>query len=200
VRPDRQRHAPQTKFGWLASPMSGVSRIRATARGPATCGTSPMRNRRRPVVTGARLRFFSTYSDTRTPASLFGRSKIPIVTKALSEVLGRPMTPKDTLGVLREVVGLSDRELARALQVTDRSVKRWRAGAAISTEGEERVHDLARVIAQLVSVGVPDRNVRAWFLYRNHFLGEERPIDVFAAEGFSAVQPAVAALRDGYYA
>lgn len=128
------------------------------------------------------------------------RSKFTIVTQALARVLGRPMTPKDTLRVLREEVELSDQELARALNVTDRSVKRWRAGAAITTESQEQLFDLARIAATLAGFKLPPANVRAWFFHRNPFLGEQRPIDVFASEGFEAVQPALAAIGDAAYA
>jgi uncharacterized protein (DUF2384 family) len=110
------------------------------------------------------------------------------------------MPSKDTLGVLRNVVGFSDKELARALQVTDRSVKRWRTGASISTESEERLFDLTRIVASLAELGLPPANVRAWFFYRNPFINEERPIDAFAAGGYISVQPAIAAINNSVYA
>lgn len=122
------------------------------------------------------------------------------MTQALTEVLGRPAPPKDTLGVLRAVVGFSDQELARALNVTDRSIKRWRNGGAISTDSEERLFDLARIVATLADLDLPAANVRAWFFHRTPFLAEERPIDVFRTGGFSAVQPALAAVADAAYA
>jgi uncharacterized protein (DUF2384 family) len=122
------------------------------------------------------------------------------VTQALIEVLGRPTTPKDTLGVLRAVAGFSDQELARALDVTDRSIKRWRNGGAISTASEERLFDLARIVATLAELALPAANVRAWFFHRTPFLAEERPIDVFRTGGFPAVQPALAAVADAAYA
>jgi uncharacterized protein (DUF2384 family) len=118
----------------------------------------------------------------------------------LSEVLRRPTTHEDTLKVLRDTVGFSDQEIARALRVTDRSVKRWRAGEAISTESLETLFDLARVVSSLADLGLPAPNVRAWFFHRNRFLEEQRPIEVFAEHGFDAVYLAVAAIADGAYA
>lgn len=122
------------------------------------------------------------------------------MTQALMEVLGRPATPKDTLGVLRTVVGFSDQELSRALDVTDRSIKRWRNGGAISTESEERLFDLSRIVATLAELGLPAANIRSWFFHRTPFLAEERPIDVLQTGGFRAIQPALAALADAAYA
>jgi uncharacterized protein (DUF2384 family) len=101
--------------------------------------------------------------------------------------------------VLRDVVGFSDQEIARALRVTDRSVKRWRSGEAISTESLELLFDLARIVSSLAEVGLPAPDIRAWFFHRNRFLEEQRPIDVFADGGFDAVYPALAALNDGAY-
>lgn len=122
------------------------------------------------------------------------------VTQALSDVLRRPATHEATLSVLRDVLGFSDQEIARALQVTDRSVKRWRAGAAISTESLESLFDLVRVASALADLGLPAANIRAWFFHRNRFLDERRPIDVFAEDGFDAVHAAVSAITDGAYA
>jgi DNA-binding transcriptional regulator YiaG len=156
----------------------------------STCGSVAIAVRN-PSGSGGRF----TAARSRKKRSIF-----TIVTQALTRVLGRPMTPKDTLRVLREEVGLSDQELARALNVTDRSVKRWRAGAAITTESQERLFDLARIAATLAGFELPPANVRAWFFHRSPFLEEQRPIDVFASEGFDAVQPAVAAIGDAAYA
>jgi putative toxin-antitoxin system antitoxin component (TIGR02293 family) len=127
------------------------------------------------------------------------RSEIITVTQALAKALGRPTTPEDTLGVLRDDVKLSDSEIARGLGVSSRTVKRWRGGSAISTESQERLFDLAKIVATL-AVDLPPANVRAWFFHRNRFLEDERPIDVIAAEGFEGVQPALGAIRDSVYA
>jgi uncharacterized protein (DUF2384 family) len=110
------------------------------------------------------------------------------------------MTSKDTLDVLRNIVGFSDKEMARALCVTDRSIKRWRSGAPISTESEERLFDLARTVAGLAEFQLPPANIRAWFFHRNRFLDEERPIDVFSNGGYLAIQPALAAIANAAYA
>jgi hypothetical protein len=122
------------------------------------------------------------------------------VTEALADVFGRPMTPEDTLTALRGEIGLSDQEIARALQGTDRSVKRWRAGEAISTDSLESLFDLATVVAALAEYKLPAPNIRAWFFYRNRFLGGQRPIDAFADGGFDALKPALDAVNDGAYA
>jgi len=121
------------------------------------------------------------------------------MTQALASSLGHPLTPKDTLDVLRNVVGFSDKEIGRALRVTDRSVKRWRSGAPVSPSSEEGLHDLARIVATLAEYQLPAANIRAWFLYRNRFLEDERPIDSFAKGGYMAAQPALAAIRDSVY-
>jgi uncharacterized protein (DUF2384 family) len=136
---------------------------------------------------------------TRLRPASPSRSDQPIMTQALSALLGHPMTPRDTLDVLRNAVGFSDKEAGRALQVTDRSIKRWRTGAPVSAEYEEQLHDLARILATLVEYQLPPANIRAWFLYRNRFLGDERPIDIFATGGYMAIQPALAAIADGVY-
>lgn len=128
------------------------------------------------------------------------RSERIIVDTALSVQLARPLPAKDTLNVLRNIVGFSDKELARVLNVTDRSVKRWRAGASISTESEELLFDLARVIAALAELELPPSNIRAWFFYRNPFIGNERPIDVYAKGGYKAVQPAISAIQNSVFA
>jgi transcriptional regulator with XRE-family HTH domain len=114
--------------------------------------------------------------------------------------LNKPRDSTETLDLLRNLLGFSDQELARALGVTDRSVKRWRAGGRISTESEERLFDLMRTVAALAELELPPANIRAWFFYRNRFLHEERPIDVFHTGRYEALRPAIDAISDASFA
>jgi uncharacterized protein (DUF2384 family) len=125
----------------------------------------------------------------------------PIITQdARFELqLNKARPSKETLDLLRNLLGFSDQELARALDVTTRSVHRWRAGGRISTESEERLFDLMRIVAALAELELPPANIRAWFFYRNPFLQEERPIDVFAKGRYTALRPAVDAIGDAAY-
>lgn len=124
-----------------------------------------------------------------------------IITKeAWSEVkLNKPRPSKETLDLLRTFLGFTDREIGRALGVTDRSVKRWRAGGQISTESEERLFDFMRIVAALAEQELPPENIRAWFFYRNLFLDERRPIDVFRTGEYNAVRPAIHAIEDAAF-
>jgi transcriptional regulator with XRE-family HTH domain len=125
----------------------------------------------------------------------------PIITKEawFSELqLNKPST--ETLDLLRNLLGFSDQELARALGVTARSVKRWRAGGQISTESEERLFDLMRAVTALANLDLPPANIRAWFFYRNPFLKEERPIDVFATGKYAVLRPAIDAIANAAFA
>jgi DNA-binding transcriptional regulator YiaG len=114
--------------------------------------------------------------------------------------LNNPSTSQETLDLLRNLLGFSDQELARALGVKARSVKRWRAGGQISTESEECLFDLKRTVVALAELELPPANVRAWFFYRNQFLQEERPIDVFTSGRYAALRPAIDAMADAAFA
>lgn len=109
------------------------------------------------------------------------------------------MTPQEAVEVLTETLGFSVPELARALEVSDRTVKRWEADGPISTESRERLFDLVRVTAKLADFELPPRNIHAWFFYRNPFLGEERPIDALSSGGYLAAQPALAGIANSPY-
>ncbi len=118
---------------------------------------------------------------------------------SLSEALRGPLTPPETLVRLRDAVGFSDREIGRALGVNPRSIKRWRAGAAINSEGLEALFDLLRLVVLLAELAIPAANIHAWFLQRNGFLNERRPIDAFAEGGYEDVCAAIDAISDGAY-
>jgi DNA-binding transcriptional regulator YiaG len=114
--------------------------------------------------------------------------------------LNKPGTSVETLDLLRNLLGFSDQELARALGVTARSIKRWRAGGQISTESEECLFDFKRTVVALAELELPPANIRAWFFYRNPFLREERPIDVFTSGRYAALRPAIDAMANAAFA
>jgi len=122
-----------------------------------------------------------------------------MTSEELQEAFEKPNDIPETLVLLRDVLGLSDPEIGRALAVNPRSIKRWRTGGAVADEPREAAYDLARVVAQMAELGLQATNVHAWLFRRNRFLGEQRPIDVFAANGFDGVSPAVQAYREGAY-
>lgn len=116
----------------------------------------------------------------------------------LHEALEHPHTPEDTLTILRKEVELTERDLARALGSTDRSIRRWAAGAPISTEPRQRLYDLSIVIERLSESGLPGPNIHSWLFRRNRFLQDRRPIDV-VSDDFDAVAAAAQALLDASY-
>jgi len=104
------------------------------------------------------------------------------------------------LELLRDEVGLTERAIARAVGVTDRTVRRWNVGGPITTDNVERLDDLKTLVTQLASLGLSPPTIVAWLHGRNPFLQDRRPLDVLASGDFDAASGAVSALRDGSYA
>lgn len=74
------------------------------------------------------------------------------------------MAPADRIvDQARTKLGLSDADIAECLDVTQRTVRRWRAGAATPTAGNQRsLTKLHRLTGLLITV-LPDREaIRQW--------------------------------------
>ena len=111
--------------------------------------------------------------------------------------LSATLTEADTLKLLREPMGFSDREIGRALSVNPRSIKHWRSGTTVNADSREALFDLGRLAKLLADLGLPAANVHAWFFQRNGTLDDQRPIDVFAADGYRPVRAAIDAMHGG---
>jgi len=127
----------------------------------------------------------ASFDEQPTVAELLRRS-------ALSD-------PASTVRLLVEI-GLSDEDIATAVGVTERSVRRWRAG-----EGERApllrkwraVDDLRTIVLILAEDGsLPLEGIVYWLRARNRRLDDRRPLDVLCLGEFENVRDAVLSLID----
>jgi DNA-binding transcriptional regulator YiaG len=124
-------------------------------------------------------------------------SAVPrLLSPAARRALATPTAPHLVLRHLREQVGLSEADVARATRVSVRSVRRWSAGAPIGGRAAERLDDLRMVAADLAEA-LPPESIVAWLRGRNRALGRARPLDLLAEGRYDEVHDAVEALASG---
>ena len=104
----------------------------------------------------------------------------------------------EVLGYLRDALGLSEAEVARALGGADsRSVRRWLTGGTVQARFLTRIDDL-RDLVDILSDGLAPLQIGRWLRARNRDLERERPLDVLAeAGGYIRVRSAAEAYLQG---
>lgn len=95
------------------------------------------------------------------------------------------------LRILRTDLGLTQEDVARATGASARSVHNWEKRGELRQSFEDRLRDLAHVVAELSAVLTP-RGVNQWLHARNRVLGGGRPLDVL---GSNDPGPALEAVR-----
>jgi transcriptional regulator with XRE-family HTH domain len=120
-----------------------------------------------------------------------------MISSAERKELDAHQTIGNVLLTLRHQIGLSERDIARATGVHERSVRRWLAGTEPTHDKAERVDDLRTIVIDLGQM-LPAESIVAWLRKRNQDLGRERPLDILAQpDGYSRVSVAVEALASG---
>jgi hypothetical protein len=107
--------------------------------------------------------------------------------------------PATVVAVLSEL-GLADLDIATAVGVTERSVRRWRAGdseRAPLLRRWRRVDDLRAAVLILAEDGsLTLDGIVYWLRARNRHLDHQRPLDVLCRGGFELVREAALRLID----
>ncbi len=105
--------------------------------------------------------------------------------------------PNELVDVLRHYGGLTQRDIAQAAGVSDRTVYAWREGTAARTATYDRLAELREIVLILRDSLTP-RGVGQWMRARNRSLTERRPLDVVLQDP-AAVRAAAQAFAAGDY-
>lgn len=117
-----------------------------------------------------------------------------LISNATQKELDAHRTTETVLVALRDEIGLTERDIARATGSHIRSVRRWLAGTEPNQERADRIDDLRIVVSELGGM-LDARGIVAWLRNRNPLLDRERPLDVLATSGgFDQVTAAAGAL------
>lgn len=104
--------------------------------------------------------------------------------KGRKEDMALAIAYEEELEELRSGFGLTEKELATALETTPRTLRRWLAGASVPRpEGRERIEDLLDVLRTL-RMSVREEAVPKWVRRRVDLLGGDRPADLIVEGDF----------------
>jgi hypothetical protein len=98
-------------------------------------------------------------------------------------------------------LGLSRSELASALDASERSVARWKAGEHVPQyESRARLQEMTVLADRLRESFTDDAAVAAWLRAPSEYFGGRAPIDALLRGYFASVGSALDALDAGVYA
>ena len=96
--------------------------------------------------------------------------------------------------------GLSDADLARALEAHPRTVDRWRTGATYpQRETRQRLKELLELDRHLRETFEPAGAIKEWLHSPSRYLGGLTPADAIRVGRFDRVEAALEALDSGVF-
>lgn len=101
--------------------------------------------------------------------------------------------PSQTIDFLRETIGLTEEDIAIAVGVSRRTIRRW-STEVVSPQPVHaaRLDDLRSIVQFLADID-DDFSIRPWLCRRNAKLDWERPLTRLSRDGFDAVLAAAQA-------
>ena len=101
---------------------------------------------------------------------------------------------------LEETLGLSESELAQALEINPRTIERWRTGASYpQRNARDRLAALSHLTSRLGATFTTGEATRAWLRERNRYLGGLAPADLLRLGRIDRVEAAIEALDSGFF-
>ena len=101
--------------------------------------------------------------------------------------------------IIKEEVGLSQREVADIVGASSRTVARWASGESLPRGAlKERILELAAIADMLRKVMTPDA-ASAWLFGPNPLLGHRRPLELIRSGEYQRVIDAIDAIAEGVY-
>lgn len=116
----------------------------------------------------------------------------------MAAVLERAVEPNEIVSALGRY-GLTQKDIAAACQVTERTVYAWKHGQG---GVRDRNYDRLAAVREVVLVlrdSLTDRGVGQWFRAGNRLLDGRRPIEVLHDGDLEAVRRAAEAFAEGVY-
>lgn len=110
------------------------------------------------------------------------------------------MTPHRAVMQLQAELGLSESDLARALDTSPRTIARWRAGRSYPQhEVRRRLASLLALRHHLLETFASAEAARAWLNAANRYLGGLTPADALRVGRPDRVEAALEALDSGVF-
>ena len=96
---------------------------------------------------------------------------------------------------VREITGMTERTLARALGSGHSTVRAWLAGTRVpSARHADRIVELSSIVDRLACI-IDGDYIAVWLVKPTPALGDRAPVDALAAGDYSQVSQLVAALE-----
>lgn len=109
-------------------------------------------------------------------------------------------TPRQALDKLEKSLGVSDDELAQALNSNRRTLQRWREGTAYPQQlARQRLAELLRLQQRVRETFEGPDAVRRWFHIESRYLGGMTPAEAIRVGRLDRVQAALEALDSGVF-
>ena len=110
------------------------------------------------------------------------------------------MAPRRVLEQVQSDLGLSDAELATALDATPRTIERWRTGMSYpQIEQRRRLGKLLELTRQLRETFTTPEAIRTWLRAPNRYLGGLTPADAVRVGRIDRAEAALEALATGVF-
>jgi transcriptional regulator with XRE-family HTH domain len=112
--------------------------------------------------------------------------------------LDRP--PHQIIELIKAELGLSEAELAQALAIDPRTVRRWQSGQAYPQhEARQRLANLRDVTRRLQETFASAEAIRAWIRQPSRYLSQLTPAEVLRTGRIDRVEAALEALDSGIF-
>jgi len=110
------------------------------------------------------------------------------------------ITPRQALDTLEKSLGVTEDELAQALDINRRTLQRWRAGTAHPQQlARRRLSELLRIEQRVRSTFQGRDAVRRWFHGQSRYLGGLTPAEAIRVGRIDKVEAALEALDSGVF-
>jgi DNA-binding transcriptional regulator YiaG len=109
-------------------------------------------------------------------------------------------TPRQALDTLEKSLGVSEDELAQALDSNRRTLQRWREGTAYPQQlARQRLAELLRLQRRVSEMFKGRDAVRRWFHSESRYLGGMTPAEAIRVGRLDRVEAALEALDSGVF-
>ena len=110
------------------------------------------------------------------------------------------ITPRQALELLHDQLGLTETELSAALDVSPRTLNRWKKAEAYPQhEARNTLDELLELVDVLNDLFDSPESARTWLRTNNSYLGGLTPVEAIRAGRIDRTRAAIDALESGIY-
>jgi putative toxin-antitoxin system antitoxin component (TIGR02293 family) len=114
--------------------------------------------------------------------------------------LAKKGLPKRSVDVMAKGVGLTDREMARILNISERTFHRYKSDTILDTAATERLLKLFLLYKKGEEVFEDIEKFKSWVRHQHVLFGEKSPLDMLdTTTGFRLVEDELGRIEYGVY-